>query len=131
MFLRTLISLLILFHFSFSAGAVDSKNRVEELFIWKISDELKLSVPEERSFSKLIKTLNERRSQVNEDLQAILRQLSDSKTTKDKEKLLTEQDVESLVFSLLEEDQKKLLLRDKEFDFHFIADCVSIGFRGG
>ncbi len=32
---------------------------------------------------------------------------------------LTEQAVETLVFSLLEEDQKKLLLRDKEFDFSF------------
>ena len=35
------------------------------------------------------------------------------------QKVLTEQDVEGLVFSLLEEDQKKLLLRDKEFDFSF------------
>lgn len=37
----------------------------------------------------------------------------------EQEKPLTEQDVETLVFSLLEEDQKKLLLRDKEFDFSF------------
>lgn len=34
-------------------------------------------------------------------------------------KPLTEEDVEKLVFSLLEEDQKQLLLRDKEFDFSF------------
>lgn len=32
---------------------------------------------------------------------------------------LSEQAVEALVFALLEEDQKKLLLRDKEFDFSF------------
>ncbi len=32
---------------------------------------------------------------------------------------LDEQTVESLVFALLDEDQKKLLLRDKEFDFSF------------
>lgn len=32
---------------------------------------------------------------------------------------LTEQSVENLVFGLLDEDQKKILLRDKEFDFSF------------
>lgn len=32
---------------------------------------------------------------------------------------LTEEVVESLVFSLLDEDQKQILLRDKEFDFSF------------
>lgn len=32
---------------------------------------------------------------------------------------LSEQAVETLIFALLEDDQKKLLLRDKEFDFSF------------
>jgi twitching motility protein PilT len=32
---------------------------------------------------------------------------------------LTEKDIESLVFGLLDEDQKAILLRDKEFDFSF------------
>lgn len=32
---------------------------------------------------------------------------------------LTEQDVETLVYALLEEDQKQILMRDKEFDFSF------------
>ncbi len=32
---------------------------------------------------------------------------------------LTEEQVEQLIFSLLDEDQKQLLLRDKEFDFSF------------
>jgi len=32
---------------------------------------------------------------------------------------LTEKDIEGLVFGLLDEDQKSLLLRDKEFDFSF------------
>ena len=34
-------------------------------------------------------------------------------------KPLDQQQVETLIFSLLEEDQKKLLLRDKDFDFSF------------
>lgn len=32
---------------------------------------------------------------------------------------LTEPDVESLIFSVLDEEQKKILLKDKEFDFSF------------
>jgi twitching motility protein PilT len=32
---------------------------------------------------------------------------------------LTEEQVENLVFSLLDEEQKQILLRDKEFDFSF------------
>lgn len=64
---------------------------MEELFIWKVSDELKLSVPQEKSFSKIIQTLNERRAQVNDNLQDVIRQLAESKTIKEKEKLLTEQ----------------------------------------
>ncbi len=32
---------------------------------------------------------------------------------------LSEEDVEILIFTLLEEDQKRILLRDKEFDFSF------------
>src|SRR5581483_1333352 len=32
---------------------------------------------------------------------------------------LSEEAVETLVFSLLDEDQKQILLRDKEFDFSF------------
>src|SRR5581483_2210174 len=32
---------------------------------------------------------------------------------------LNEEQVETMVFSLLDEEQKKILLRDKEFDFSF------------
>ena len=33
--------------------------------------------------------------------------------------VLTEEMVEALVFSILDEDQKQILLKDKEFDFSF------------
>jgi twitching motility protein PilT len=33
--------------------------------------------------------------------------------------ILTEESIESLIFSILDEDQKQLLLKDKEFDFSF------------
>ena len=34
-------------------------------------------------------------------------------------KVLDEEDVESLIFAILDEDQKQILLKDKEFDFSF------------
>jgi hypothetical protein len=69
---------------------MDSKNRVEELFIWKISDEMKLSVSEEKTFSDLIRALNQKRHTANENLQNTLKKMTEVKTTKDKEKLYSE-----------------------------------------
>ncbi len=71
--------------------AAEARNRVEELFIWKISDELKLSVPEEKSFSSLIRELNSRRSNLNDQLQKNLKKMSLPGSTKEKEKILNVQ----------------------------------------
>jgi alanyl-tRNA synthetase len=46
--------------------------RVEELFIWKISEELKLSVKEEKEVASLIKDLNQRKSDANEKIEALV-----------------------------------------------------------
>lgn len=72
------------------AHAIEPKNRVEELFIWKISDEMKLSVPEEKAFSDLIRALNQKRHAANESLQISIKKMNDAKTLKEKEKLLSE-----------------------------------------
>lgn len=74
--------------FSLNLSAVESKSRVEELFIWKISDEMKLSVPEEKNFSDLIRSLNQRRQATNEELQLTIKKMSETKNIKDQEKLL-------------------------------------------
>jgi hypothetical protein len=71
--------------------ALNSKNKVEELFIWKISDELKLSIPDEKKVSDLIRTLNQKKSKSSEDLQENLKRLAEAKVLKEKEKLLLEQ----------------------------------------
>ncbi len=72
------------------AFAVEARNKVEELFIWKISDELKLSVPEEKNFSDFVRGLNQRRAQVNNDLQESLKKMSTSANPKEREKALSE-----------------------------------------
>lgn len=69
------------------SGAVETRNKVEELFIWKISDELKLTVPEEKKLADYVRDLNRRRFRVNEDIQLTLKKLS---SNKDREKILSE-----------------------------------------
>lgn len=70
--------------------AAESRSRVEELFLWKISDEMKLSVPEEKSFSELIRGLNQKKATANGKIQGVLLKLSKSTSRKEKEKLLAE-----------------------------------------
>lgn len=45
------------------------KNYLEDIFIWKISDELKLSVSEEKKFSETIKELNKKKADLNHRIQ--------------------------------------------------------------
>ena len=51
-------------------------SRIEELFIWKISEELKLSVQEEKSLAHLISELNQRKSAANEKIENLDQQLA-------------------------------------------------------
>jgi hypothetical protein len=55
--------------------------RVEELFIWKISEELKLSVKEEKDVSSLIKELNQRKSEANEKIEDLVQKQATSGDT--------------------------------------------------
>jgi Skp family chaperone for outer membrane proteins len=89
--LKQIFSLLISFSFFLPAhAAVESRNRIEELFIWKISDEMKLSVPDEKSLTDLIRNLNKKRADANDKLQNTLKALSEAKESKEKERLLKE-----------------------------------------
>lgn len=57
---------------------VSGKNRVEDLFIWKISEELKLSVKEEKEITNLIKDLNDKKAAVSEQIQKIIFEMAKS-----------------------------------------------------
>ena len=46
---------LLLFLTSVSSIAAESRNRIEELFLWKMSEDLRLTVSEEKSFSEFLK----------------------------------------------------------------------------
>lgn len=64
------------------------QNRVEELFIWKISDELKLNITEEKSISTLLKNLNQKKNQINSEIQNSIHQLKEAKTNSERSLLL-------------------------------------------
>jgi hypothetical protein len=53
-----------------------SSNRVEELFIWKISEVLKLSVKEEKELAQLIRELNVKKAQASQEVDAILQKMT-------------------------------------------------------
>ena len=85
-----LIGLFLILALQSTAIAAD-RNKIEELFLWKISDELKLSVPEEKALGEFIKSQTEKKSKLADQTKENLKQLSaaagDSKKT---EKLLAE-----------------------------------------
>lgn len=47
----------------------EKRNQLEELFIWKTSDELKLSPVDEKKFTEIIKELNQKKADLNHSLQ--------------------------------------------------------------
>lgn len=67
----------------FSIGVfaqIDSrKSYLEDIFIWKMTDELKLSIPEERKFSEIQKNLNKRKLDLNKSIQNSIETLADLK----------------------------------------------------
>lgn len=55
--------------FSATSIAAEKSQQLEELLIWKISDELKLSSVEEKRFSDIVKDLNKKKSELTHALQ--------------------------------------------------------------
>ncbi|WP_413585213.1 hypothetical protein [Bdellovibrio sp. HCB274] len=68
---------------------VAKRNQLEELMIWKMSDELKLTATEEKKFSDIIKNLNLKKSELNRSLQNSLQTLVNTKDAKKMEQEFT------------------------------------------
>ncbi len=73
--------------FSSVALAAEKRNQLEELLIWKMSDELKLTAQEEKKFSEVLRRLNDRKSILNNSLKDSLVKLKQS-SSKEQEKEL-------------------------------------------
>lgn len=68
--------------------AAGKRNQLEELLIWKLSDELKLSPAEEKKFAETVRALNQKKAEMNQSLQTSIEKLSKLKTAKEKEEEL-------------------------------------------
>ncbi len=44
------------------------KNQIEDIFIWKISDELQLSAKQEKQFDDIHRSLNKKKSELSEQI---------------------------------------------------------------
>lgn len=64
------------------------KSYLEDIFIWKMTDELKLSVPEEKKFSEIQKGLNKTKIELNKKIQTSVEELSFAHASKTPENLL-------------------------------------------
>lgn len=73
-----------------SAEANDKRNQLEELFIWKTSEDLKLSPADERSFTDIIKTLNKKKLELNKELHDTVVKMAQDPSDKKKLLLLTQ-----------------------------------------
>jgi predicted transcriptional regulator len=76
-----IISLII--SISLSAFANDNatearKTHLEDIFIWKMSDELKLSAKEEKAFTEALKKLNKEKSELNKKIQMMADDLNEN-----------------------------------------------------
>lgn len=79
-----------------AAANRNEKNKFEELFIWKLSDDLKLTVVEEKKFSEFIRDLNDKKTQINNEIDVTVQDIAKAINSKnqnknrDIEKLLTQ-----------------------------------------
>lgn len=71
-----------------AATAAEKRNQLEELLIWKMSDELKLTPVEEKKFTDIVQGLNKKKSELNQSLQASIEVMSKAATAKSKDEEL-------------------------------------------
>ena len=112
---KTLLLLLIFPLCSFAANEADTKKtHLEDIYIWKMSDELKLSAREEKEFTEINRSLNKQKSDLNKKIQDAITRLQPGDgeaALKNYKKLLAQYNE----ISLTEFDSIKKLLGTKKF----------------
>lgn len=115
--MRNLIFLILLIvpslSFAASSELETKKTYIEDIFIWRMSDELNLSAGEEKKFTEIHKDLNKKKSDLNKEIQEITQSLSNPDETKIKHLRKVIQSYNQI--SLEEFDSMKKLLGLKKF----------------
>ena len=131
-FLTVLLSIFISLPSFAQSAPTPKKNSVEDIFIWKVSDELNLSASEEKKFADIHRDLNKQKTLLSMQLQKLSFQSKDnpelskaraSEVIKDYKKTLTAYNN----LSLQELEQMKSLLGDKKFlDYLAIKQDINL-----
>ena len=115
--MRNLILFLLLvtpiLSFAASSELETKKTYIEDIFIWRMSDELKLSASEEKKFTEIHKDLNKKKSELNKEIQEITQSLSNPDESKVKQ--LRKVILSYNQISIQEFDSMKKLLGLKKF----------------
>lgn len=98
------------------------KNQLDSIFIWKISDELKLSVKEEKDFAEIFKKLGKKKNDLNTEQQGLLAQIeaelaaskANNKIASDLLKKFRKNSEELNAIALSEFDQLKALFGERK-----------------
>lgn len=71
------------------APETNNKNKVEDLLVWKIAEDLKLSVKEEKALGEVIKILSAKKAKINSRIEESIQHMSKA-AEKEKNKILQE-----------------------------------------
>lgn len=116
-----------------SPNLVFAKNKTEEIYIWKLSDELKLSTKEEQTFSEYIRDINKKRMTINQSIQENIQQMSKVKSKNEQEKLLNQHKSLLKKFSELNLDEvekiSKLLGPEKGVQYFVLKNEMNSRFK--
>jgi hypothetical protein len=90
-FMRSIFAFYLLGSFAFSGWALaDTEKQVkklEDLFIWRVSEELKLNHKEEMALSSVIKETNRKKLKSNQDLEELYKKLKTEATESERKKI--------------------------------------------
>lgn len=118
---------------SFAQSApTPKKNSVEDIFIWKVSDELKLSAAEEKKFADIHRELNKQKMQLSAQLQKLSFQSKENPQLPKSRATVIIQDYKKTLIaynnlSLQELDKMKTLLGEIKFlDYLAIKQDINL-----
>lgn len=132
-FLISILLSIFLIQPTFAQSAVTTKkNSVEDIFIWKISDELKLSASEEKKFADIHRDLNKRKMQFAAQMQKLSYESQENPKLSVKQASQIIKDYKKILIaynnlSVEELEKMKALLGEKKFlDYLAIKQDINL-----
>jgi hypothetical protein len=112
------------------------KNQIEDIFIWKLSDELQLSAKQEKEFGDIHRSLNKKKSELSEQIknaQTDLKKTDIKMSVFDQNKLIKKNRILLMQLNQLSVDEfdsmKKLLGSEKFLQYLFLKQELNTKFK--